>query len=175
MDCLGEVRQTPAEMAHCHGHHIPFIGCSSLPRDLFLTKRSLARSIIPIYYKAILQEHYNEDVSSSAVSDVESKLADMWAKTIGLETLREIITPSLSVPPAERILMLLAHWGQEMQYKLDDIKDILSQLLNEVLSSSYLLHPACYLLARSDMYRASRKLSTLRDWPCLPPRNIAIS
>lgn len=54
LSSLGEVEQTPAEIALCHGYNIPFIGCSSLPLELLATKRVMAKAIIGKYCDTII-------------------------------------------------------------------------------------------------------------------------
>ena len=153
MNCLGEVGQTPAEIALCNGHHIPFIGCSSLPTQLFSTKRNLAKTIIGKYCDAIFQGQQKCSDFNRALNDAESKLADIWAKQIGLETLQELLnivaTPLFK--SVEKLLRIVTDFGKgpvepdEVHLRdVDDIKDILSKFLNQLYPDEYLTRLACY-------------------------------
>ncbi|OGE47032.1 hypothetical protein PENARI_c073G00846 [Penicillium arizonense] len=135
MMSLGEVEQTPAEIALCNGYNIPFLECSSLPIELFAMKRDLAKTIIGKQCDAMFKGQRKCPSFDRALNDAESKLADIWAKTIGLETLRELLniidTPLFE--PVEKLLRIIMEFGRgpvkprERQLRdVDDIKDILN-------------------------------------------------
>lgn len=153
MNCLGEVGQTPAEIALCNGHNIRFIGCFSLPTQLFSTKRNLAKAIIGKYCDAIFRGQLKCSGFNLALNDAESKLADIWAKKIGLETLQELL--SIIATPlfksVEKFLRIIADFGnrpvepnEAWPRDVDDIKDILNKFLNAVYPDGYLTRLACY-------------------------------
>lgn len=145
MNCLGEAGQTPAEIALCNGHHIPFIGCSSLPTQLFSTKRNLAKTIIEKHCDAIFYRDQRCSDFNRALDDAESKLADIWAKKIGLETLRELL--GIMAKPlfksVEKFLRAVADFVKgpvepnKVQLRdADDIKDILNKFLSQLSKGS---------------------------------------
>ena len=153
MNCLGEVGQTPAEIALCNGHNIPFIGCSSLPAQIFSTKRTLAKAIIRKYCDAIFRGQPQCSNFNRALNDAESKLADIWAKKIGLETSRELL--SIIATPlfksVEKLLRIITDFvnrpiepNEVWLRDVDDIKDILNKFLNPVYPDGYLTCLACY-------------------------------
>lgn len=87
------------------------------------------------------------------MNDAESKLADIWAKKIGLETLQEqlsiIATPLFK--SVEKLLRIVTDFGKgtvepdEVQLRdVDDIKDILSKFLIQLYPYEYLTPLACY-------------------------------
>lgn len=153
MNCLGEVGQTPAEIALCNGHHIPFIGCSSLPTELFSTKRNLAKAVIGKYCDTIFQGQRKRSDFTRALNDAESKLADIWAKKIGLETLQGLLSiiPTPLFKSVEKLLKILTDFGKgpveshDVQLRdVDDIKDILNKFLTQLYPDQYLTRLACY-------------------------------
>lgn len=91
MNCLGEVGQTPAEIALCNGHHIPFIGCSSLPTQLFSTKRNLAKTIIgKLRSMPVVHQSNNPSTrkthSLEAFMVAERQQIDSWRPIFGTVT-----------------------------------------------------------------------------------------
>ncbi|KAJ5544107.1 hypothetical protein N7494_005386 [Penicillium frequentans] len=140
MNCLGEVWQTPAEIALCNGTTYRSSGAllsqhSSSQRSEIWQKLSLG-DIVMLY------------------SEGSSKLADIWAKKIGLETLRGLV--SIIATPlfksVEKLLKIIKDYLQRLDEPnevrlrdVDDIKDILNKFLNQVYPDEYLTHLAYYL------------------------------
>lgn len=163
MNCLGEVGQTPAEIALCNGHNIPFIGCHDLPAQLFSTKRNLAKTIIEKYSDSTFHGHQKYSDFNRALNDAENQLADIWAKKIGLKTMRELLSiiPTPMFKSVEKLLRIVADFGKgpvepnEVQLRdVDDIMDILNKFLIPLYSDGYLIRLACYSapkLAGSDI------------------------
>jgi hypothetical protein len=92
MTSLGEIGQTPAEIALCNGYNIPFLGRSSLPIELFAVKQDMATTIIGKYCDAMFKGQQKCPGFDRSLDDAKSKLAKVWAKSIGLETLRGLLS-----------------------------------------------------------------------------------
>ncbi|OQD78089.1 hypothetical protein PENANT_c090G03597 [Penicillium antarcticum] len=161
MTSLGEVEQTPAEIALCHGHNIPSIGCSSFPIELFATKREMAKSILRKFCDAMSESQRKCPGFDRALNDAESKLADIWAKKIGLETLRSLLrivdTPFFKT--IEKFLKIMTDFGEgpveareEQLQDMDGIKDILNKYLNPHYPDWFLTRLACYLRPRLELW-----------------------
>ena len=157
MMSLGDVGQTPAEIALCNGYNIPFIGCSSLPTELFATKQNMAKAIISKYCDAIFKKQRKCSGFDHALNDAESKLADIWAKKIGLRTLQGLLsiigTPLFE--SVEKLLGIIADFGarpveprEEQLRDVDDIKDILNKFLNQQYPDGVLTRLARYSVPR---------------------------
>ena len=92
MMSLGDTGQMPAEIAFCNGYNIPFLGCSSLPTELFIKKKNMAKLIIGKYCDATFRKQQSYSDFDHVLNDAESKLADIWAKKIGLNTMQELLS-----------------------------------------------------------------------------------
>lgn len=169
MSSLGEVGQTPAEIALCHGYNIPFIGCSSLPVDLLATKRNIAKAIIDKYCDTIFEGQRGCSRFDCALNDAESKLADIWAKKIGLETLRGLL--SIIATPlfksVEKLLKIKTDFdtrpieSKEVQLRGgDEIKEVLNNFLSQKYPDEYLTRLACY----SETKLAALDIKNLRNF-----------
>lgn len=157
MMSLGEVGQTPVEIALCNGHDIPFIGSSSLPKELFATKQSMAKAIIGEYCAAIFKKQQKCSGFNTALNGTRSKLADIWAKKIGLKTLEGLID-MIGTPLFESVKKFLGiitgfdtmpvELREEQFQDVDDIKDVLNKFLNQQYPDWFLTRLACYSVPR---------------------------
>lgn len=95
MMSFGDVEQTPAEIAYCNGYDIPLVGSTNLTTDLFGTKQNMAKRIMSKSWDVIFKREQNCSGFGRALNDAEDKLADMWAKNIGLKTLQELNRSSI--------------------------------------------------------------------------------
>ncbi|KAJ6107668.1 hypothetical protein N7523_008991 [Penicillium sp. IBT 18751x] len=165
MTSLGGVGQTPAEIAVCNGYKIPSIGCSSLPKDLLATKRSMAKTILGRYCDAIFENQAKCASFNRTLNVAESKLEDIWARNIGLETLMGLLsiidTPLFeSVEKLSRIMTdfvkVLVELREEQLQDIDDIKEILDKFVaqssGECPYASYKEH--CCIIVTTDIKRA---------------------
>lgn len=86
----GNIEQTPAEIAYCNGHRISLPSLLTLSPEFLNIKREKARAILGksrgnvIQCFATKEECFN---IHSAYDEAECKLADLWARKIGFETL----------------------------------------------------------------------------------------
>ena len=153
MMSLGDIEQTPAEIAICNGYNILFIGCSSFPAELFITKKNMAKVIIGKYCDAIFRRQQACSDFDHALNDAESKLADIFAKNIGLKTMQEVLsiigTPLFK--SVEKFLGIITDFSktraliEPREEQLQDIKDILNKFLSTQYPDRYLTRLACYL------------------------------
>ena len=162
---LGDIGQTPAEIAFCNGYNIPFLGCSSLPTELFIKKKNMAKLIIGKYCDATFRKQRSYSDFDRVLNDAESKLADIWAKKIGLRTMQELLsiigTPLFE--SVEKFQGIIADYAkrpalleprEEQLRDVNGIKDILNKFLNLQYPDWYLTRLACYSmpkLARLDI------------------------
>lgn len=99
----------------------------------------MAKAIVGKYCDAIFRGQENCSDFNRALNDAESKLADIWAKKIGLETLRKLLsiidTPLFK--SVEKLLRIITEFGKrpvepnEVRLRdVDHIKDILNNFLS---------------------------------------------
>ncbi|KAF4766708.1 hypothetical protein HAV15_010037 [Penicillium sp. str.  len=165
MTSLGEIGQTPAEIAVCNEYNIPFLARSSLPIELFAVKQDMAKTIIGKQCDAMFKGQRKCPGFDRSLTDAKNKLADIWAKSIGLETLRGLLsmidTPLFeSVEKLRRIIMEVGQrpvMPREEQLRgVNDIKDILKKFLNQQYPDGVLTHLACYLQSKLDQLDIER-------------------
>lgn len=156
---LGDTGQTPAEIALCNGYNIPFIGCSSLPIELFIKKQNMAKLIIGKYCDASFRRQRTYSDFDRVLNDAESKLANIWAKKIGLKTMQELLiiigTPLFE--SVENFQGIITDFGkgpallkprEEQLRDVDGIKEILNKFLILKYEDWYLTRLACYSMPR---------------------------
>lgn len=81
MMSIGDIEQTPAEVAYCNGHKILLPSPLTLSPELLDTKREKARVILRKSQGKIIQYFATKECSNlySAYDEAECELADLWA------------------------------------------------------------------------------------------------